>query len=127
MTCEKCGHEMRISDFPFCPHEPTHVAVIGDDVPGGFWAENGFDKPRLFHSKSEHRAALAAEGVEIRVKWAGEHDRHVKRWDAVSAKQLENAAELVARPSRRFRQQVDDAVPITVEPVEGTFTVQGVA
>lgn len=21
MKCEKCGHEMQIGDYPFCPHE----------------------------------------------------------------------------------------------------------
>jgi len=127
MTCDKCQKALSVGDFPFCPHEPTQMAVHGDDVPGGFWAENGFDTPRKFYSKSEHAAALAAEGVEIRVKWAGEHDKHVKRWDAPSAKQLADAAELLSRPSRRFRQQSEERVPISVETVEGTFTVQGVA
>ena len=40
--------------------------VIPDDVPGGFIAENGFETPTKFYSKSEHRHALAARGLTIR-------------------------------------------------------------
>lgn len=80
MTCDTCGHTLRIGDFPFCPHGSGKAAVIGDDVPGGFWAENGFDRPRKFYSKRAHVAALAAEGKELRPKWAGPQDRHLSRW-----------------------------------------------
>jgi hypothetical protein len=23
MICDKCGHKMKIGDYPFCPHQPT--------------------------------------------------------------------------------------------------------
>lgn len=120
--CEKCGHVMRISDFPFCPHEPTKMSVIGDDVPGGFVVENGFDEPTRFYSKSEHRKALDARGLEMRVRWAGPNDKHVTRWDGADAYTLAAAASLVDRsrvlpsPSmpiekatlpERFRVEVD--------------------
>ncbi len=116
MTCEKCGVSLKVGDFPFCPHEPgVRTAVVGDDVPGGFWAENGFSEPRKFYSKSEHRAALAAEGAEIRAKWAGPHDKHLTRWDAVSADQLAKATELVSR--RKFKEIVapEHQFPVAIE------------
>jgi hypothetical protein len=97
-------------------------SVVPDDVPGGFVAENGFDQPRTFHSKSAHRAALAAEGLEIRAKWAGEHDRHLTRWDTVD---LDAAKTLLERgpQARREKQQrwPNATTPITVTEV-GTFT-----
>jgi hypothetical protein len=42
--------------------------------------ENGFDQPTKFYSRSEHRAALAKRGLEIRAKWAGPHDKVMSRW-----------------------------------------------
>ncbi|HYE86864.1 MAG TPA: hypothetical protein VEA16_10950 [Vicinamibacterales bacterium] len=88
--------------------------MIPDDVPGGFWAENGFDRPRKFYSKAEHRAALTAEGCELRVKYAGEHDKHVTNWAAaVDAKTLENAAVLLSRG----KIQIDRPEPETLEPI----------
>lgn len=116
MTCEKCGDELAVGDFPFCPHGPTKFAIVGDDVPGGFWAENGFDTPQKFYSKSEHVAALAARGCEIRAKWAGPNDKHLSRWDAVSPDQLAKATELVSRSAQT-------AVPIEVTELPETFRV----
>lgn len=81
MKCDSCGEDIEVGGWPWCPHTPARrVAVIGDDVPGGFWAENGFEKPQKFYSKSEHRAALAKHGLEVRAKWAGPHDKHLSRW-----------------------------------------------
>jgi len=100
MTCEKCGHAMAVGDFPFCPHAPTKWGVIADDVPGGFTVENGFDQPTTFYSHSAHRKALAEKGLEIKVRWAGPHDQHVSRWDAVDAYTLAAAKSLVERSAR---------------------------
>lgn len=117
-SCASCGWADEIVakswSNPRCPScgGPTErnwhraAGVAGDDVPGGFWAENGFDRPRLFHSKSEHRKALAAEGLEIRVKWAGPHDKHVTRWDAVSQHQLDAATKLVSRTANKHEEKV---------------------
>jgi hypothetical protein len=69
--CECCGEAIEIGQWPFCPHERGGNAVVPDDIPGGQWFENGFDTPQKFYSHSAHRAALAANGCEIRAKWAG--------------------------------------------------------
>lgn len=95
--CEQCGQIVHIGEWPFCPHGLGVNNIEPDLVPGGFTVENGFDAPRTFYSKSEHRAALAAEGCELRVKWAGPHDRHITRWDIPSAKTLEDAKILLSR------------------------------
>lgn len=123
-TCEACGRPVRIGDFPFCPHGPAHVVTVPDDVPGGFVVENGFDTERKFYSRSEHLKALAAEGKELRVKWSGEHERHLTRWDTVD---LEAAATLVqrgaqAREARQRRRYAVDVAPEDRFPVTITKT-----
>lgn len=67
MTCSKCGHELKVGDFPFCPHEPvTRISVIGDDIPGGLMVPHAIcnpdGTPKRYDSKSAIRAALAAKG-----------------------------------------------------------------
>lgn len=98
--CQSCGRIVQIGDYPFCPHGKTGVGVIADDVPGGFTVENGFDQPTTFYSHSAHRKALAERGLEIKVRWAGPHDQHVSRWDAVDAYTLAAAKSLVERSAR---------------------------
>lgn len=105
MICDRCYREMSDGDHGvgLCPLEPRRAtAVHQDSVPGGFWAENGFAEPRRFDSHSEHARALAAEGLEIRAKWAGEHDRHLTRWDTVD---LNAAAALVQRGAQARREK----------------------
>jgi hypothetical protein len=85
--------------------------VVPDDVPGGFWAENGFSMPRRFDSHSAHRAALAADGYEIRAKNAGPDDTICPRWDSVN---LAAAAALVQRNSDAARARNQQRAVITV-------------
>ncbi len=124
--CDCCGALLQIGDFPFCPHAPTQMAVHGDDVPGGFWAENGFDTPRKFYSHSEHEAALAARGLEIRAKYAGEHDRIMSRSDAVPAEKFAWAAHAMAgrTPTKRnwFATEIPEADRGSVEITETMVT-----
>lgn len=115
--CEKCGKTLHVGMFPFCPHEPGVQQVVGDDVPGGFWAENGFDQPRKFYSKSEHVKALAAEGLEIRAKWAGPEDKHLTRWDSVD---LDAAAALVSRGVEARIAKKKTHFPRATEPITVT-------
>jgi len=114
--CPACGHEMQIGDFPFCPHGSGVQSVISDEWVGGRVFENGFDKPTRFFSPSEHRAALAARGLEIRAKWAGVHDKVMSRWDAPDATTLANAAILLTR-GRKTADPADEPIPITVTKV----------
>lgn len=97
MTCEKCGKTLEVGAWPFCPHGHARMQIIPDDVPGGFTVENGFDQPTTFYSRSEHRKALDARGLEMRVRWAGPLDKHVSRWDAVDEYTLNAAKSLVER------------------------------
>src|SRR5579872_4015881 len=71
MTCEVCGGELQIGDYPFCHGDPTQhgkriAGVIGDEC--DLVQENGFHTPTRFTSKAALRDALAARGLEMRVR-----------------------------------------------------------
>jgi len=63
--CEQCGHEISVSDWPFCPHGPSRLATIGDDIPGGKWFENGWSQPRKFVLVWENRRHVALLGLGL--------------------------------------------------------------
>jgi hypothetical protein len=115
--CDRCGVELTVGDYPFCPHGKSTLATHPDDVPGGFTVENGFDTPRTFYSHSAHEAALAAEGYEIRAKWAGPNDQHLTRWDTVD---LDSARALTFRnaDAARRRNEAHAAMPIEVKDLD---------
>lgn len=115
---------MRVGEWPFCPHGVGVNAIEPDDWPGGKLFENGFDVPTRFYSKSEHKAALDARGLEVRAKWAGPLDKYLTRMDAPSAKTLEDAKVLLERgvEARRSAKAEMDRIraeyPITVTEVK---------
>jgi len=109
--CDACGVELQVGDYPFCPHGRARGVVIGDDVPGGFIAENGFAEPRLFYSKSAHAKALAAENCAVGARWVP-GDKHLTRWDTVD---LDNARALTLRNTEGARARNVERAAITVE------------
>lgn len=122
MTCDTCGEQIEVSDWPFCPHGKGANTVVPDDIPGGQVFENGWAEPRKFYSRSEHRRALAAAGLEIRAKNAGPDDKICPRWDTVD---LAGAEELVKRYYDRPRVTTGDPrwkdanIPISVRILDG--------
>lgn len=121
MTCDTCGKELELGAWPWCPHDAAKgMKYIEDAIPGGMVFENGFDTPQTFYSHSEHRAALAARGLQIGAKWAGEHDKHLKRMDIPCATTLANAKALLSRTKGAPFAPEDAHIPITVTPI--TFT-----
>lgn len=109
MTCEKCGAELIVGEWPFCPHGVGMSNVIGDEC--DIVQENGFRHPRHFTHKSELKRALAEKGLEEHACNAGPHDKLVPRWVSVD---LEAARILVTRPSEtttRVGEPLD--VPVT--------------
>ena len=115
-VCDTCGAALSVSEWPFCPHGRGTSAVQQDEIPGGLWVENGFPQPIKVYSHSEHRRLLAERGLEIRAKWAGEHDKHLTRWDTVD---LEGAAVLVTRgvQARAEKRALQQEFPITVTDI----------
>jgi hypothetical protein len=122
MTCDRCGATLEISSWPWCPHEKGANSVVQDEIPGGQWFDNGWAEPRKFYSHSAHRAALAAEGYEIRAKNAGPDDQQCPRWDTVDLDAAKTLLERGPQAIREKQQRWPNATtPITVTDV-GTFT-----
>lgn len=117
--CPECGAELTVGDFPFCPHGSGSFTNIPDDVPGGFVVENGFDTPQRFYSHSEHEAALAARGCEIRAYHKGPLDKIMSNW-AAGTVDLDAAAQLVMRgeQAREEKRKLQEEFPIEVSDGE---------
>lgn len=95
MICEKCGLELHISDWPFCPHGRGHSNVIGDEC--DFVQENGFAQPTRFRSKAEFKRALAEKGLQNEPCNAGIHDTLVPRMVTMDPYTLWAAEQLAKR------------------------------
>lgn len=71
MTCEKCGAELAVGDWPFCPHGRVGgYASFKDDIPGGLVVENYGPQPMRFDSHSERRRYMKEQGLQEREKWS---------------------------------------------------------
>lgn len=111
-TCDKCGKEVRVGDWFACPHERGVSAIERDEIPGGMVVENGFPEPITVYSHSEHRRLLAERGMEIRAKYAGPADKHLKPWHTVD---LDAARSLLERGAQARRAQNDRMAQLRAE------------
>jgi hypothetical protein len=86
ICCEKCGKELQIGDFPFCPHGRGGNNVIGDEIDelieNGLCWEDG--SPRRFTSREEKSRALKeknlVEWVEHAPERGSDKSPHTTRW-----------------------------------------------
>lgn len=123
MTCEGCGHELHVGDWPFCrgdaaAHSRASLAVRPDAI--DFWAENAWPEPRHFTSQQAYEQALAADGMELR-------PHHVPggklaNWATMDPYTLENGRILAERQAHTKASDVPEA---TLETFSG-FTVRTV-
>ena len=64
MMCGKCGQNVTVGDWPFCPHGVPNVGIIDDQIEGGprFFDTMGHE-PVWIESKSQWRAEVAARNL----------------------------------------------------------------
>lgn len=92
-TCDRCGKELEIGDFPFCKgdpsgHTPGRFSVIGDEIPGGVEIKHGLcnpdGSPRRFDSKSAIAKAAREAGMTNYVTHnpppGTDKSKHTTRW-----------------------------------------------
>lgn len=77
-ACDKCGAELHIGMFPFCPHGRPNVAIVDDSV-DGHWCETLGHEDVWITSKTQLRNEAAARGLENVV-------RHDDSWYAKQRK-----------------------------------------
>lgn len=87
--CEKCGKEIRVGEWAWCPHgfpeRAGGVAVIDDQLPGGpQMLENLSHEPVYVETKSQLRAEMHARGLRQHVRHVGEKgsdkSKNTTRW-----------------------------------------------
>lgn len=89
MTCDKCGKELQVGEWPFCghgfPERPGGAAMIDDSLPGGArMLENLGPEPVYVSSKSQLRDELRARGLKQAVRHVGvpgtDKSKETQRW-----------------------------------------------
>lgn len=91
MICNKCGNEIVIGGWPYCPHEHATQSVVADDIPGGMLVHHGIcnedGSPRRYYSRSEMAAEAKKRGlvnvVEHIPEQGSDKSRHTTRWVAI--------------------------------------------
>jgi hypothetical protein len=92
-TCEQCGAELKIGDYPFCggdqsKHQPYGGYAIGDDIPGGLLVHNGLcnedGSPRRYDTKSAMAKEAQKRGLTNLVRHVGDKgsdkSKHTQRF-----------------------------------------------
>lgn len=70
IICDKCGHELEIAEFPFCPHEKgANVTAISDSIEGGLMIEHGLCWPNGEPRRWDSKQAIAKEAKAKGLHW----------------------------------------------------------
>ena len=97
--CTKCGRQLAIGEWPFCPHgTPMGNAIESNErFIGGVTIENMGDEPVTVYSREEFKQEMARHNVEQRIKWVP-GDKYLTNWGAsIDPYTLESARILVSR------------------------------
>jgi hypothetical protein len=115
-TCEKCGVELHLGDWAFCPHGRYSGTVISDSIPGGQLIENLGPDPIRVYSETERRRIMKERGLVDYVRHRP-GDPLTSKWDTVTQKTLEDAADLVseARRTNAYRVEAEQEAATNAE------------
>lgn len=123
MTCEHCGVDLVIGDFPFCPHGRGNATVVGDEM-DAIIENNGTPHPIRFRSKAALNAHMAAHGLTAKVRHmpltqGSDYSPYTTDWSrGIDPQTMENVRVLLSRG----RTRTDDA-PAPSLPVDLTVRV----
>ena len=110
--CDRCGHEIQIGEYPFCPHGFGAGTSIRDEIPGGIVLENYGPDPIKVYSHSERRRIMKDRGLEEFVRHTPvpgtDKSPHTIDFGAmIDPQTMRNAEELVKRSSRVADDGID--------------------
>jgi hypothetical protein len=95
-TCEKCGHEIKLAEHPFCPHGYGAVNVEAVTWPGGKWFENLGDSPVRCDSPADLKREMDARGLMPFVRHI-DGSPHTRSWATMDPYTLEQGRILAER------------------------------
>jgi hypothetical protein len=84
MTCERCGVELHVGDWPFCRggHGPGVTTMIGDEI--DVTIEHFSHVPERFRSRERMRQRMRELKLMPFVRHVGEQgsdkSKHTQRW-----------------------------------------------
>ena len=113
MICTSCGEEIRVGDWPYCPHGVAHVAVQSDEL-FNFRQENFGDTPEYFTSKK----AMLRRADELNLRQTGECDKKRGGY-GITSKTLEDARVLLTRGSQTADTVRCETASFTVREIGG--------
>ncbi len=131
-TCERCGIELQIGDYPFCPHGHGHATVIGDEM-DAIIENNGTPHPIRFRSKAALNAHMHAHGLIAKVRHVpqtqeSDYSPHTTDWSrGIDPQTLENVRVLLSRRSGGSAElpaptlPVDLSVRVLDTGIRGTY------
>lgn len=64
MTCDKCGTELRVGQWPWCPHEDARN--FGEDPLEPYWDEHLGPEPVHVTTRAERRRVMAGRDLEYK-------------------------------------------------------------
>ena len=114
-TCDSCGGEIRLGDWPMCngnpeKHRPAAGVVIQDSIEGGELYYHGIcnpdGSPKRYYSRSEIRQAEKERGVENVVRHVPlpgtDKSPYTTDWSkgSMDAQTLENVRVLLSRQTK---------------------------
>jgi len=125
MTCPKCSAELRIGDYPFCPHGHGSNGIEDATWPGGITFENLGHDPVTLYSPAELKREMKARNLEPMIRHTP-GDQHTRSWATMDAQTLENGRILAERQAHSTVKHHDPGPnPHTVAEVKRAFAEQG--
>lgn len=66
-VCEKCGQELVVGEWPWCPHGIGNSSVVTDEIPGGLEIRHGLchddGSPQKFYSHGAIKREAKRRGL----------------------------------------------------------------
>lgn len=112
MTCDKCGHDLQIGEYPFCPHVGGAQTVHGDEID---YVDHCLGKePIRIRSKSERKRLMYERGLEeanyyVEPPPAFEGKPAVQNWNAYADVSPERLAWIAEAMTRGGSKTVEEA------------------
>lgn len=103
MTCDRCGAQIQLGEWPFCPHGTSQYGVEAVTWPGGRVFENLGDQPVRCDSPADLKRELKARNLEECVRHmplpGSDKSPHTTDWSrgCIDPQTLANAKALVER------------------------------
>lgn len=120
--CDKCGADLAVGSWPWCPHERGMFNAQANDIPGGLTLENLGHEPVTVYSRSELKREMQARGLVEFVRHVpvpgSDKSPHTTSWSSVDLEAGKALAERQAHtryiaPSER----PDPAIIATIKDV----------